>query len=105
MTKTYGIDDSKTPTPLMVRDAIVECFFKAHCEASSLSDDESINRAYCQENVKKAFASTGGDFDKPTKESIMKAMEGLAEFAKGFRNQTVIKKHYGEIMKLVEKLK
>ena len=102
--QTYGIDTDKEITPLMVRDAIVECFYQAHCEASSLSEDEKVNRAYCKENVKKAFNDSGGDFDKPSKESIMKAMEGLAEFAKGFRDQKVIEKHYNEIMQLVNKL-
>lgn len=46
----------------------------------------------------------GGDFDKPTKEDIFKVLEELKEFAKNFRNPEIIKKHYGEIMQLVEKL-
>jgi len=43
----YGIDADKEVTPLMVRDAIVECFFIAHCEDSGLKQggkDEGLNR-------------------------------------------------------------
>ena len=89
----------------MVRDAILECFYQAHCEAASLGNDEKVNRGYCGEIVKKAFADTKGNFEKPSKEDILKVMESLKEFAKGFRNPDIIKKHALEIMKLVEKLK
>jgi uncharacterized protein YpuA (DUF1002 family) len=54
--------------------------------------------------IAKMFEKTGGDFDHPTKESLVKALDGLAEFSKNFRNQEVVDKHYNEIKELVDKL-
>ena len=101
----YGIDDSVEITPLMVRDAIVECFRQAHCTDSGIdTGDKNLNKQYCYEIVKKAFLDAGQDFDNPSKSGILKAMNNLAEFAKKFRDQSVIQKHYEEIMKLINKL-
>ena len=107
MTKVYGIDLSlsKNITPLMVRDAILECFNQAHCEDAGVgTEDKESNKLYCQELVKKAFADAGVDFDHPTKEGIMKVLEQLREFSKSFRDPKIIQGHYQNIMKLVEKL-
>jgi len=101
----YGVDTEKTVTPLMVRDAILKCFYNAHCEASSISDDKDVNKEYCREIVRKMFNDSGGNFEKPTKEDILKAIESLKEFSKNFRKPEVIQKHAAEIMKLLEKLK
>jgi hypothetical protein len=54
--------------------------------------------------VKKAFADSGGDFEKPSKKSIIECLEKLKEFAANFRNPSIIEKHYNEIMKLVSRL-
>lgn len=110
MVEIYGVDPDKDPlTPIMVRDAMVECFYKAHCIDSDLLEDENdasadINRSYCQQIVRKAFADGGGDFDRPTQESIMNAIGELKKFAANFRDPGIIKKHAGEIISLVEKL-
>ncbi|MEI7620697.1 MAG: hypothetical protein WCJ57_03975 [Candidatus Falkowbacteria bacterium] len=101
----YGVNLNAPVTPIMVRDAIVECFFKAHCADSGLgSDDPNSVKKYCAELVVGAFTKTGGDFDNPTKDSIFKVLGQLAEFAKNFRDPSIIKEHYNEIMKLVERL-
>jgi hypothetical protein len=106
MTKVYGIDLSKNVTPLMVRDAILDCFNQAHCEDAGVgTDDKESNKLYCQELVKKAFTDAEVDFDHPTKEGIMKVLEQLREFSKSFRNPEIIKKHYESMAKIVEKLK
>jgi len=55
-------------------------------------------------HVLKAFDESGGNFDKPSKEDILKAMQKLAEFSKGFRNKGIIEKHYKEIKILTDKL-
>lgn len=52
----------------------------------------------------KFFDKTGGDFNHPTKETIVKVLGELAEFSKNFRDQEVVKKHYQEIKELVDKL-
>ena len=99
------MENKNKVTPLEVRDKIVGCFFKAHCEDAGLeSGDLDVSRGYCQSIVRKAFEDTNGNFDKPTKEDIVRVMDKLAEFSKGFRNPEVIKKHYEKIMELVEKM-
>ena len=101
----YGVDTGKEVTPLMVRDAIIECFRQAHCADAGIGDDDKeTNSLYCKEIVEKAFNDAGGDFNNPSKEDILGALGNLAEFAKNFRNPKIIEKHYGDIMQLVNKL-
>ena len=89
----------------MVRDAIVECFNKAHCEDAGFETEEKdLNERYCKSVVEKFFVDAGGDFEKPTKESILKVVDGLVNFSKNFRNPEIIKKHQDEIMEMVNKL-
>jgi hypothetical protein len=103
--KIYGVDPGKPVTPLIVRDAIIECFSQAHCADAGMDISKEEGRIYCKTIVQKAFEDTGGDFNKPTKESIRAALKNLAEFARKFRDQETVQKHYGQIMELVEKLK
>jgi hypothetical protein len=101
----YGIDIEKPVTPLMVRDALVECFFEAHCKETGLEGaDDKTSKSYCQEAVKKAFTDSNGNFDTPDKASLIKAMEQLAELSKNFRNQETIQRHFSEMMTLVSLL-
>lgn len=99
------MEQGEKVTPLMVRDAIVECFNKAHCEDAGFETEEKdLNERYCKSVVEKFFREAGGDFNKPTRESILKVVDGLVSFSKNFRNPELIKKHYDEIMVLVNKL-
>lgn len=101
----YGVDLDKPLTPLIVRDVLVNCFFETHCADVGLtSEDKETNRIYCGELVKKVFIDSGGDFDQPTKEALIKVLDQLADFSKSFRNPELIQKHYQEIKDLVEKL-
>jgi hypothetical protein len=103
--KYYGIDVNSKVTPLMVRDAITDCFWNAHCKDTGIEESEKVaNRSYCKSIVEKAFVETGGDYNNPTKESIQKCLGYLADFSKGFRDPTLITKHYNNIMVLVGKL-
>jgi len=89
----------------MARDAIIECFYQAHClESRAGGENKEFNRSYCRTVVKKAFEDAGGDFNNPDKKSIVGAMDYLADFFKSFRRQEIIKEHYNEIMSLVNKL-
>jgi len=105
MNMIYGVDTSKEITPLMIRDAIVECFYNAHREDVSLGDSELANRSYCDEIVKKMFDESSADFNNPTKESIIKVLTKLKEFSIHFRDPEIINKHEAEIMELVRRLK
>lgn len=103
--KKYGITLVEPLTPLMVRDVVVNCFAQAHCEGSGIApQDKDINREYCRQIIVKFFDKTGGDFNNPTKETIVKVLGELAEFSKNFRDQEVVKKHYQEIKELIDKL-
>jgi hypothetical protein len=111
--KIYGVDLSKKITPLMVRDAIIRCFHEAHGEAlselnreggfDSEAEREGFERIQIDLIVRSAFEDAKADFDNPTKEDIVKAIDELAKVASGFRKPEIIKKHYSEIMRLVEK--
>lgn len=103
--KIYGIDLDQEITSLMARDALTECFLEAHCADAGLgTDDPEISKEYIKNTVKKAFTDSKGDFENPTKQSILNAMGKLQEFAANFRDQSIIQKHAGEMMKIVEKL-
>jgi hypothetical protein len=111
--KIYGVDLSKKVTPAMVRDAIIKCFSEAHQEAldelnkekgfDSESEKESFKNIQISLIVKYTFDDVNADFDNPKKEDIVKVVEELAKFSSKFRKPEIIKKHYNEIMKLVEK--
>lgn len=105
MTQLYGIDDKLPVTALMVRDALIECFYEAHCGDVGLdTQDVDLNREYCRSVVEKAFEETGGRFDQPTKESLVAAMQWLVTFSKNFRDPSIIQRHMGEIQSFVNKL-
>lgn len=85
---------------------MVDCFFEAHCTQSGLeSKITDTTKSYCTEIVKKAFKDTGGDYESPTKESILACLRWLAKYSTIFRDQAVIQKHMGEIMELVKLIK
>lgn len=107
----YGIDTDKRVSPLDVRNALVECFTQAHAkELEDLknyadvkpADFELIKRINISQLLRQYFAETGGDFENPTRDSILAVMDKLKSFAGNFRDPSVIAGHYGEIIKLVE---
>ena len=106
MTKIYGIDLDSDYNAMAVRNAMIECFYQAHCKDTEIDQGgEELTREYCTNIVKKAFADSEGDFEHPTKANILKAMGELSEFSSNFRDDEEIKKNYVKIGKLVEKLK
>lgn len=104
MTNIYGIDSKDKITPPMVRDAIIECFYQAHCSDTGLEGSEEFNNDYCKTIVENAFEKTNGDFKNPTKETIAKVIDHLAEFSKSFRSKDIIEKHFTQIKILFNKL-
>jgi len=103
MTLIYGVDISKPVTPEMVRDALVECFYLAHCKDSGIITDasENENKTYCMDIIKKGFSDVGSSFDKPTKESLLKVIGYLVEFSKNFRDPSIVLANKESIMQLV----
>jgi hypothetical protein len=105
MNMIYGVDVTKEVSPIMVRDAIVECFYEAHCAQVDLgAKDDGVDKVYCKQIVMKAFEEKGVDFNNPTKKSILITIPWLADFSKSFRDQSVIQKHLMEIQKLIDRL-
>lgn len=111
----YGVDTGKPVTPVDVRDAVVECFTQAHKDVlekqmSALTgvmapeEVEKIKKLSIRKMIRDYFGEVGGDFEKPTKKSIIAVCDKLADFAKQYRSPEIIKEHYGEIMELVNKL-
>jgi hypothetical protein len=100
----YGVNLDNEVTPTLVRDAVVLCFTQAHFEdaqksqgAKNLEEAEKL----CLNKVKEAFEKTGGNFESPTKQSLINAIGFLAEFAKSFRDPSIIVKHKTQIMELI----
>lgn len=101
----YGVDlDAEEITPLMVRDGMLQCFYEAYCMHSKDQKTEEERRAYCREIVERAFEESGGDFEKPTKGSILNAMKKLMEFSRDFEDPVAVQCHASEMLKLVGKI-
>jgi hypothetical protein len=109
----YGIDTNQPVTPLMARDALVKCFQSAHAqELEELKDygemDEQefarMKDISVETLIKNFFTENKDDFNAPTKDSLIRAIGKLASFAQKFRNQEIVKQHYGEMMKVMEKV-
>ena len=110
----YGVDITKEITPLMVRDAIIDCFYKAHGYTfDDIKDSFNINSEqrveeqrleYIKTLIRQKFEEVQGDFENPTKNDLIKVVHKLKEFSTYFRDQEIIEKHAGEIMKLIDKL-
>ena len=110
----YGVDVTKNVTPVMARDAIIQCFYEAHCNVLELAKEtfghppekkfEEMKKSHVKELIQDIFDKIGGDFNKPTKDNLLKVIGNLKEFASIYRRPEVIKKHVSEIMLLINKL-
>jgi len=110
----YGVDVTKNVTPVMARDAIIQCFYEAHCNVLELAREtfgqpperkfEEMKKSHVKELIQDIFYKIGGDFNKPTKDNLLKVIENLKGFASIYRKPDVIKKHVSEIMLLINKL-
>ncbi len=110
----YGVDVTKDVTPIMIRDAIIQCFYEAHCNVLELAREtfghppekkfEQMKKSHIKELIQDIFHRVGGDFNKPTKDNLLKVLDNLKEFASIYRRPDVIKKHISEIMLLINKL-
>ena len=110
----YGVNIDKKITPEIVRDAIIQCFYEAEKEVLdtlfSSTDFESIEEKeqkkfrHVKIFIEKMFKDVNGDFDHPNKESLIDVIDRCAEYARTIRDHETIKKHYSEIMILIDKL-
>ena len=110
----YGVDITKPVNPLMVRDAIVDCFHKAHGYTfDDIKDSFNFNSErelegqrleYIKTLIRQKFEEVQGDFENPKKDDLLKILHKLKEFSSYFRDQEIIEKHVEEIMQLIDKL-
>jgi hypothetical protein len=111
----YGVDLDGPFTAEDVRDAIIRCFASAHDEVleetmfSSQPDADpgevaQMKRLDVRMLISQMFSKVGGDFDHPTKASLVAVVGELRAYAANFRDQEVIGKHASEIGLLLEKL-
>jgi hypothetical protein len=110
----YGVDITKNVTPIMVRDAIIQCFYEAHCHVLELARGtfghppeeifKEMKKTHVKELVQDIFYKIGGDFNSPTKDNLLELLKHLKGFASIYRKPELIKKHVSEIMVLIEKL-
>ena len=114
MTIVYGVDTDKPVSPHDVRDAIVACFVGAHAstledlknysKTMSAEEFERMKQINVQQLIRGFFSEVGGNFEEPTRASILGVMEKLKIFASNFRDSSTIEKHYNDINQLVNKL-
>ena len=112
MTGTYT--DPEVPdeevTPAFVRDELLKCFEDANKEFLHVLNrptDDAVLKAQVRQFVTGTFQSCGASFDQPTKEGIVTAIgqcKANAEAMMGQKGAAIIREHYNEMMKLVNKL-
>lgn len=109
----YGVNLKDDVNPLMVRDAILKCFFEAERDVIiklfqksdfETSDNIEIGKKHVEIIIKKIFEDVDGDFDNPSKENLIDVVNKCKEYACLFRNKEIIEKHANEIMILIDRL-
>jgi hypothetical protein len=109
----YGVDTSKKITPIIVKNAIIECFRQAHKETLDIIDkyaewkSEEEHKDFrdleIELTIKNTFRTAEVDFENPTKEGLAKVLDGLQKFAVQFRKPEIVQKHYSEIKSILDK--
>ena len=99
-------------TPVKARDLIRKCFFEAQKEtfarvrerAGIINDPQEIEDSV-DRIVKHAFRETNGNYDDPTKEDIMRAVDALAKSAQSWGTPAdIIDHHITQISEILAKL-
>lgn len=102
--------NSEEVTPNLVRDELLKCFESANKEFMDLMHQpttEEALRGQVRQFVTGVFQGCGVSFDSPTKTGIVTAIgqcKTNAEAMMGPAGADIIRHHYGEMMKLVDKL-
>ena len=105
--------DLENLTPYKARDIMVTCFIEAQKETFArskkdlgISSDDRQLRESITTAIKLVFKEVGGDFERPEKEKLIKAMEVLWRRAASWGTpQDIIEYHKGQMQKVVGLLK
>ena len=54
--------------------------------------------------IRSYLREAGGDYENPSKESLISVIDKLANFASNLRDKKVKEKHYSEIARMIDKL-
>ncbi len=99
-------------TPEKARDLIINCFYSAQTETfirarrqiGVRSSNEDIQASVIA-GVRAAFKEIGGDFDKPSKESLEKVVQALAKKSASWGTpEDIIEYHKKQIQRILERL-
>ena len=97
-------------TPLLVRDELLRCFESANREFMQVLNqptNDEVLKTQVRQFVTGSFQNCGASFEHPTKEGIVTAIgqcKSNAEAMMGEKGAGIIRHHYDEMMKLVDKL-
>lgn len=111
----YGICFEKHPSPVQVRDAIIQCFYEAHKDileqvfstTTTNCDEQKESQKYkhVEMLIRKMFRDVNEEFNRPTKQSLLKVIDKCAAYAQNFRDQDIISHHYKEMKDLIDQIK
>ncbi|MDG6901129.1 MAG: hypothetical protein JRM80_04130 [Nitrososphaerota archaeon] len=97
-------------TPVLVRDELLKCFESANGEFARVLHQPVTDEQLKQQVkmfVEGAFSQCGANYVAPTKEGILTAIsqcKANAEQTMGSEGAEIIRHHYSEMMKLVDRL-
>ena len=97
-------------TPQLVREKLLTCFESANREFARLLNQPVTDEALKEQVryfVESVFSKCGASYTNPTKEGILTAMSECrnnAEKMMGPQGTDIIRHHYDEMMKLVNRL-
>ena len=97
-------------TPILVRDELLKCFESANTEFMEVLKQpvtDAAIKAQVNQFVTGVFQSCGVSFDHPNKAGILTAInqcKANAESMMGPAGSEIIRHHYAEMIKLVDKL-
>jgi hypothetical protein len=112
MSNTYKSPDvpAEKVTPKFVRDELLTCLESANREFSKILNQpvtDDVLKQQVKQFVQSIFTSCGGNFENPSRESILLAItqcKANAEKMMGPQGVGIIRDHYDEMIKLVNKL-
>ena len=111
----YGVKFDGEITPCMVRDAIITCFYQAHHKVlenmyqvqdfPNADIENEVKLRHVKVLIKNMFREVNGDFESPTKKTLLDVLDRCAEYARIFRDEKTVVDHYNEILELIGHLK
>jgi hypothetical protein len=104
--------DLQDLSPVKARDLVIRCFYEAQKETFAMAKEKLHLPAGEQHilssvisTIKSAFAEVGGDYEKPTVESLTGVVEVLAKKAAAWGTPPeIIEHHKGQIGLVIKRL-